>query len=152
MLDCDLRKATVAKSLNSDDAPGMADVLRGQTAIAEAIRPTAYPNLFFVPAGHASEEEIGTLLHRPELGEVLAQLRRQYDHVLIDTPPVNVASDTCMLGAAVSDALLVIRMNKTPREGVGRAIRLLRAANVKVNGLVLTHQKYYIPKYLYRYS
>ena len=89
---------------------------------------------------------------QPELDEIVNELRRQYDYILFDTAPVNTVSDAGMLGQVVGQAVLVARMNKTPRESVDRAIRLLHAANVKIAGIVLSHQEYYIPGYLYRYA
>ncbi len=152
LVDSDLRKGTMAGLLRADVSPGMTDVLRGEAALGDVVRLTVYPNLFFIPAGAARGEEVGELIGRPELGEVVNQLRSEYDYVVFDTPPVNAVSDAGMVGGTVGEALLVVRMNKTRRESVDRAIRLLHAANVKVTGIVLTHQKYYIPNYLYRYS
>jgi Mrp family chromosome partitioning ATPase len=57
-----------------------------------------------------------------------------------------------VLGHAVNQALMVVRMNKTSMDSVDRAVRLLRAANVTVVGMVLTHQQYHVPNYLYKYS
>jgi Mrp family chromosome partitioning ATPase len=86
------------------------------------------------------------------LDEIVSELRRQYEYVIFDTPPINVASDAGILGKAVGDALLIVRMNKTGRESVEEAIRLLHAANVKLPGIILTHHpKYDIPNYRYRY-
>ena len=152
VVDCDLRKAKIASYLNIESSPGMVDLIRGTTAIDAAVQPTVYPNLFVLPAGEIERREVGELMGRPELREIVAQLRPKYDYVLFDTPPVNRAADAGMLGQAADGALLVVRMNKTHRESVDRAIRLLHAANVTVAGLVLTHQKFYIPNYLYRYS
>ena len=53
---------------------------------------------------------------------------------------------------ATGEALLVVRMHRTHRESVDKAIRLLHAANVKPAGIVLTHRRFIIPNYLYRYS
>ena len=152
VVDCDLRKGKIASYLNIESSPGMVDLIRGSSAIDEVVQPTAYPNLFVIPAGDIERREVGELMGRPELPEIVAQLRPKYDYVLLDTPPVNRAADAGMLGQAADGALLVVRMNKTHRESVDRAIRLLHAANVTVAGLVLTHQKFYIPNYLYRYS
>ena len=149
VVDCDLRARRVAKLMHMDNVPGMVDVLRGTARVEDIVRKTAYPNLFVVPAGEAGRGEIGELLHRPDLDETVNTLRRGFDYVLFDTPPVAVASDACMLGRAVSDALLVVRMYKTRRETVDSAVRLLHAANVKPVGVVLTHHRYYIPKVLY---
>ena len=152
IVDCDLRKSKIASHLNIENSPGMADIIRGSTAIDATVQPTAYPNLFVLPAGDVERREVGELMGKPELHEIVAQLRPKYDYVLFDAPPVNSAADAGMLGQAADGALLVVRMHKTHRESADRAIRLLHAANVTVAGLVLTHQKFYIPTYLYRYS
>jgi capsular exopolysaccharide synthesis family protein len=152
VVDADLRQGRVARLLRIKTGRGLADVLRGKSAVAEVTLPTHYPNLSVVPAGGAGRGEIGELLGRPELEEALGRLRQAHDFVLLDTPPVNRAADTGIVGRAVKDALVVVRMNKTARDSVDRAIRLLHAANIKPVGLVLTHQRYYIPGYLYRYS
>jgi capsular exopolysaccharide synthesis family protein len=152
MVDCDLRKGKAAKLLGAPLTPGVAELLRGQATLKDVVQSTALPNLFFIPSGKAEPNEVGELMGRPELDELVEQLRRQYDYVLFDTPPVNIASDAGMLGRATGEALLVVRMNKTHRESVGRAVALLHAANVKPAGIILTHQKFHIPSYLYRYS
>jgi Mrp family chromosome partitioning ATPase len=82
----------------------------------------------------------------------IAELRRVHDQVLVDTPPINIHSDAGVVGRAVRDALIVVRMNKTPREATDRAIRLLRAARAEPLGIVLTHQRFHIPSYIYKYT
>jgi len=152
VVDFDCRKKKMAGLLAARATPGIADVLRGKARLQDVVQPTAYANLFLIPAGQARSDELGELVTRPELDEAVAELRRSYDYVLFDTPPVNVVSETAMMGRAVGEALVVVRMNRTHRESVEKAIRLLHAANVKVVGMVLTHRKYHIPGYLYRYS
>ena len=152
VIDCDLRKGKMAKLLGAQASPGVADLLRGSATLEECIQPICCSNLFFVPAGKVRSNEVGELVGRPELDEIVSELRRRYDYVIFDTPPINVASDAGMLGKAVGNALLVVRMNSTRRESIEKSIRLLHAANVKLSGIILTHRKYYIPNYLYRYS
>lgn len=152
LVDCDLRKHMLATYLSTPNEPGMVQLLRAEAALKQTIQPTAYPNLFFLPAGEAPEDEVAELIGRPELEETVAELRRQYDYVIFDTPPINVVSDAGMLGQAAGEALLVVRMHKTHRESVDKALRLLHAANVKPAGIVLTHRRFLIPNYLYRYS
>jgi capsular exopolysaccharide synthesis family protein len=152
IVDCDLRKGTAAKLLGVSNTPGVAELLRTKAALKDVIQSTALPNLFFIPAGKADPNEVGELMGRPELDELVEQLRKQFDYILFDTPPINIASDAGMLGRATGEALLVVRMNKTHRESVDRALALLHAADVKPAGIVLTYQKYHIPNYLYRYS
>jgi len=152
LVDCDLRKASLAKLLNANKTPGVVEILRGAASPAEAIQSTAFPNLFFMPAGQASSQEVGEMLGRPELEDLFHQLRRDYDYVLIDTPPINKTPDAGMIGRFAKQAIIVVRMNKTRRESVEKAKRSLHAAQVEVNGIILTARKYHIPKYLYHYS
>ena len=151
VVDGDLRKGAIASLLQAKKSPGMADLLRGAAALSEVIQPTAYPNLFLIPAGQSRQDEVGELIGRPELDEVTNELRRQYDCVLFDAPPVNPVSDASILGRAVGEALLVVRMNKTPRERIDTAIGLLHAANVKIAGMLLSHEQYDISSYSYQY-
>ena len=152
LIDGDLRKASLAKLFHADNSPGVADVLRGANSVAEATRETVCRNLFLMPAGKTNMQEVGELLARPELEDMIRQLRREYDYVLFDTPPINKAPDAGMIGRFAGEAIVVIRMNKTPRESVETAIRLLHAAQVEMNGIILTHRTFQIPHYLYRYS
>lgn len=152
VLDFDLRRRTISGLLHMNPSPGVVDVLRGTARLDDVIRPTVYGNLSVIPAGEVSRNEVGEVLHRPELDEMMAELRRRYDYVLVDTPPVTIAPDACMLGRAVTDALLVVRMYRTNRETVDAAIRLLHAANIRPVGTVLTFHKYYIPRVLYYHT
>ncbi len=151
-VDCDLRKSKIPALLGSQGDIGMADLLRGTATLKDVIQPTCRRNLSVIGAGRAQQDTIAGLIGQPEVEDVVREIRQRYDYVLIDTPPINAVSDAGMLGRVVGQAILIVRMNKTHRDSVDRAIRLLRAANVKPSGIVLTHQKYFIPKYLYRYS
>jgi capsular exopolysaccharide synthesis family protein len=174
IVDCDLQekprrkvrkkdeKGKVHHLLGMEPAPGLADVLRGEAALDDTIRTTVCDNLFVLPAGEVKQVEVGELVSRPELEDLVVQLRKEYDYVLLDTPPIRVAgakrrygqsisySTAGILGRTTKDAVLVVRMNKTKRESVEAAIRQLKSANVQPVGLVLTHQRHVIPEFLYR--
>lgn len=152
LVDCDLRRGKIASLFGIEKSPGMADLLRAQASLADVVRTTSHTNLFVIPCGRVEADDVGGLLGKPEVDEIIGKLRHDYDYVLLDTPPLNRVSDAGILGRATHEALLVVRMYKTHRESVDKAVRLLHAANVKPVGVVLTHQQYYIPSYLYRYS
>ena len=152
VVDCDLRKGKVAELLGQTKAPGMANLLRDQVTLKDVIRPTAYPNVSFIPAGEILPEQVGELITKPKMEDIFTDIRRKFDFILVDTPPVNAVADAGIFGRSVAEAILIVRMNKTSRDSVDRAVRLLHAAEIKVSGMVLTHQQYFIPNYLYRYS
>lgn len=138
VVDCNLRRPQVAALLRTAAAPGVADVLRRAATLADVTWNTMAPNLFAIPAGRAVAYEVGDLLRSPVLDDVVADLRHQFDYVLVDSPPIRVAPDVGFLGRAATQALLVVRLRKTRRPSVSRAIALLHAANIKPLGLALT--------------
>jgi capsular exopolysaccharide synthesis family protein len=152
LVDADLRRSRIAKMLRADPKQGLADVLRGEGELADMIQSTAYPNLDLLAAGTVEHDDVGELLSQTQLQIALSELQSRYDYVLVDSPPINRVSDAGSLGRALSEALLVVRMNKTRQESVEKAIRMLHASNIEVAGIVLTHRKYHIPNYLYKYS
>jgi capsular exopolysaccharide synthesis family protein len=152
LVDCDLRKRTVARMLKCPQSPGVAEILGDKADLDECIQKTCYPNLFVVPSGDVECSKVGEMTIGRELEDMVAQLRRKYDYVIFDAPPINGLSDAGMLGRVVGDALVVVQLNKTKRESVEKAVRLLHAANINVGGMILTHRKYHIPNYIYRYA
>jgi len=151
VIDGDLRKGTLTSLLNVERTPGFADLLRGDCSLEEVIRPTLYANIDVIPCGAAKRNELGTVLGKFQKSGIIAKLRQQYDCVLADTPAISMTSDACVLAPVLGEVLLVVRMHKTNRESVQRAVGLLNAADVKISGMFLTHQKSYVPTYFNRY-
>ena len=150
VVDADIRKGSLTDLFNVSREPGLADVLKGTTDHREVVQSTSLPNLFLMPAGRPGSQHVGELLVRPELEDLVNRLRREYDYVLFDTPPIDTKTpDAGMIGRATGQALLVVRMNKTRKESVDEAIRQLHASKVEVNGLILTGREFAIPGYLY---
>ena len=148
VIDSDLRKAKLTSLLHARKSPGFADLLRGTCTLDDVIQPTLCPNLDVISAGMVKRGELGEVLSRFQMSEIIYDLRRKYKCVIFDTPPMNAVSDAGVIGRAVGEALMVVRMNKTMRESVDRAVGLLHAADVKISGMFLTHQKHYVPKYV----
>ena len=141
VVDCNLRRGRVAALLRTAPGPGVADVLRGAATLPDATWGTGYPNLYAIPAGRASAHEVIPLFQRPTLDDLVADLRRRFDYILLDSPPVRVVPDVGYLGRVAPHALLVVRLHKTPRHHISQALALLHAANIAPLGLALTHRQ-----------
>lgn len=152
LVDFDLRRGRVAQLFGCEKSPGVAEMLTGKASLEECLQPTGHSNLFLLPCGTVSHASVGELVGKPELEDVVHSLRQRFDYVIFDTPPINIASDAGIIGAVAGDALVVVRMGKTRQESAETCIRLLHSANVRVGGLVLTHRKFHVPDYLYRYA
>lgn len=149
IVDCNLRNGGVAAMLGLKSAPGLTEVLRCTHPLEAVVQPTVCANLSVITAGAATGEDVANLLGGPKMTETLQELQRRYDYVLLDTTSVSMVSDVGTLGRLGCEALMVVRMNRTRRETVNRAIRMLQVVNVRLAGMVLTHQKFYIPGFLY---
>ena len=81
------------------------------------------------------------LLASPRLSEVLDDLSKQADVVILDSPPVLAVSDASILASQVQGALLVIDAGETRREAAQKTIEALQKGGAKVTGVVLNKQK-----------
>ncbi len=152
LIEGDLRRPSLHQVIGQQLTPGLLQLLRGEMDdVNAAIHDSPYDNVKILPAGDHGTTASTEMLSTHRWPEVLEQLKQQFDHILIDTPPVISVTDACIFGALADEVILVVRLNETPVEVVDRTKRLLRASNCEVAGVVLTHMKHHIPKYLYRY-
>jgi capsular exopolysaccharide synthesis family protein len=147
-IDCDLRRPRVHTLLGMDSRPGLAELLRGEVELEAALHKARITNLTVLPAGKPPSnpsEQIGSSRMRHLIGE----LKDRFDYLLFDTPPVMAVTDAGVLGAMVDGVILVIKTESTKRNVVMRAQTLLRGANARLVGCVLTNIREFSPYYIY---
>lgn len=157
VIECDLRLPTFAKLLPLHEGPGLIDYLSGKATLEQVIQQIGERPLHVIPAGGRANSQAVQMLTSTVMADLLKRLRRDFDHVIIDTPPVLELADAGILGALSDDVMLVARMNRTPRTLVEQAIRTLASYSAPVAGLIATDQKrtrgrYYAYRYGYRYG
>jgi polysaccharide biosynthesis transport protein len=136
LIDADCRRPRVHKILNVSNETGLASVIAGQSDLATAIRPTAIPNLAVLPCGPRPANP-AELLTSPRFKELLDIIRAQYDYVLLDTPPLLVVTDPCVVAPRVDGVLLAIRVTKNGRPFAERAKEILTSLGAHVLGVVV---------------
>jgi succinoglycan biosynthesis transport protein ExoP len=152
-IEADLRRPTFAQYLQLGPHGGLAMTLAGlgdiEQELIELDAVTGKPIDPDAPAG-ADVFSFGVLpagrtvanphriLSSVKMREVVSQARDLSDFLLIDTPPVGTVTDALSLATAVDAALVIVRVNKTRRDGVRRTLRLLENVGVDVPGIVLT--------------
>jgi len=122
-------------------SPGLSDAIAGHD-VDDALHTVggAHGDLRVLPAGSPSprfSETIGS----PRMSDLLNRLARRCDVVVVDTAPLLKASHTLAVVARVSGIVAVARVNRTPRDGVRRMIRITRSGGVRVVGVVATGVK-----------
>ena len=136
IIDCDLRKPRVHKIFDLDALPGLTNYLSGNATKEEILRETAIPNLLVIPAGPQSPSP-SNLLNSEIYKELLSQLRQQYAHIIIDTPPILGFSDARIVSVLVDGTFLVTRHNSTHKSAARLAAQLLSQVNAPIMGGVL---------------
>jgi capsular exopolysaccharide synthesis family protein len=137
IIDCDLRKPRVHRIFDLDSQPGLTNYLTGSASREEILRRVAdIPNLTVVPAGPQSPSP-SNLLNSEIFRELLIELRQQFNHVIIDTPPALGFSDARIVSVLVDGVLLVTKYNATHKTSARLASQLLSQVNAPLMGCVL---------------
>jgi capsular exopolysaccharide synthesis family protein len=152
LIDADLRRPSIHKTLGMAPHPGLSNVLTGSTTLEQAITRTAIlPNLFVLAAGTPPPNP-AELLASSNMRDVLAQLREKYDHIVIDTPPSLSVTDAVVLSPRADAVVLVIRSGQTTKQALRRARDILTQVNAKVVGVLLNAVDLSSPDYYYYYE
>jgi succinoglycan biosynthesis transport protein ExoP len=157
VVDADMRRPRMHEALGRSQEPGLSNVLVGEATLADATRATSVPNLTLLAAGHIPPNPV-ELLCSPRYVELIAELKRRYDWVVIDAPPVMPVTDAAVVANNSSGVIFVVGAEMTPRQSAAAAVEQLRGANAKFIGAVLNrvnlqrHSYYYSPYYRKSYG
>jgi capsular exopolysaccharide synthesis family protein len=136
ILDCDLRGPRLHSMFGVENTRGLVDILAGGGRIEEVwLEPM--PGLKLICAGPPPPNP-AELLSSRRLAEFLAEMRRRFDYVLVDTPPVGV-SDSAVLAANGDGVLLVLDSQRTRKGALLQALHGLRGLGANVLGTVLNN-------------
>jgi polysaccharide biosynthesis transport protein len=149
LIDADLRCSSIHRHLGISKAPGLTTIFTSQPTEYPRAQPIAeLPNLHVVPSGFrlAGPAEI---LASPKMQQLIAGWRNEYDHIIIDTPPMLPFADALALSARADGVILVTRSGISRRKALLRARDLLWRSGANVLGFVLNAVRR--PEYYYEY-
>ncbi len=152
LIDADLRRPRCHQILDQTDGAGLAEVLTGLSTLEEAVQPTAVDRLFLLSAG-TTPPNPSELLGSKRMLEVLAAVSSEYDHVLIDSPPILPVSDSVVLSTLV-DGVVLVAGRQTPKNAVRDACARLAYVGARIVGAVLNNvdlerERYHAPHMYY---
>ncbi len=156
ILDCDLRRPKMHKLLDVSRDIGMTNILVGGLELKEAIVSTKVPNLSVIPSGPVPPNP-SEILGSNRMAEVIKNLRKDYDRIIIDSPPISAVTDAAVLTNTVDGLILVIRANDKSRDVIISSMEKLKTVNANVLGAVLndvdtSRNSYYYYQYYYYYG
>ncbi len=153
LVDCDLRRPALHRAISlPDQRGGMTTLLSGHSRVDDVL--LAVPGvvgLNYIAAGPTSPRP-ADLLGSPEMQRLLGKWRGEYDHIILDTPPVLSVTDAVVVSVMADSVLLVVRAGQTRKEAVRRARELLVHVAAPVTGVVLNDVDASDPYYSYYYG
>lgn len=136
LVDADLRRPALARLLVEKAAPGLSNVLAGLADAETAIRKDMYPNLDVLLSGDIPPNP-SELIGSEKMQELIETLSSQYDYILVDTPPVGVVSDTCLVANFLDGVILLVWQGRSRKDAVKKAVNNLNLTGAKLLGYVL---------------
>lgn len=137
IIDADLRRPSIAKTLGVPNEKGLSSFLTGAHSLEQVIIPyERVPNLWVLPAGPRPPDP-AELLSSQMMEATLRDLMKRFTQIVIDSPPLLLVTDAVVLSAMVDGVILVVASGATARGALTRAHRILENAGARVLGIVL---------------
>jgi tyrosine-protein kinase Etk/Wzc len=134
----------------SSDVDGLAEVLIGALPLESAIQRGTLENLDYLPAARRLPMNPAELLDRPEFEMLVHRLKAQYDHIVIDSPPVLPVTDSLLIAAHSDLVFLISRTDVTTERQLREAVGRFNTAGIAVTGHVFNGFK--VARYGYGYQ
>jgi len=150
VIDADLRRPLLHRTLAVSNKPGLVDFLRGTATFGQVCQHI--PSGFTVIPGQVAREDPAGLLASPRFKELVNLAETEFDLILVDSAPLLAVPDNILLGAALERVILVVRASKTSKGELQKAQSVLEQANAKILGVILNQANpadvsYYRPRY-----
>ncbi|AXX41911.1 TPA: polysaccharide biosynthesis tyrosine autokinase [Acinetobacter baumannii] len=136
LIDADMRRGYMHKYFDVDVKPGLSELLSGQVDLQKVLHKTQVANLDVITRGK-SPTNPSEILSSNQFKELLEQLQSQYDHIIIDTPPVLAVTDGIIISQYTGVNLIVARYAKSQMKELELTVNRFEQAGVKVNGFIL---------------
>ena len=136
VIDGDTRRGDLHRVFDGERKPGLTDFLRGKEPLEKIVQSTAHPNLNFIGSGTqvANSPE---LLSASRMGDLMAEMRKRYDVILVDSPPLGVGADALVLGCLSAHMLLLFRSGSTHKDLAQARLEPLNRLPLRLLGAVL---------------
>lgn len=137
LIDADMRRPSVHRRVNLSNDAGLSTFLTSQTSLVDLALATSVPNLSVLPSGPVPPSPT-ELLSSSRLEELLLEGARNFDTVIVDSPPVLGLADAPLMSALVDGVVFVVEANRNRRGSLRGALRRLRTMRPTILGGVLT--------------
>ena len=157
LIDTDMRRGALHKYFNLSPEPGLADILNHKKSLSDALRPTMHENLTVLSRGTYPKDP-AELLTSKHFENLMNQLSRQFDVVIIDTAPILLVTDAVLIGVRAGTNYLVMAANAHQPAEIEMSIKRMTNAGLTLNGSIFNFNKqgdtnnYYCKTYNYNHT
>ncbi|MBJ9424245.1 polysaccharide biosynthesis tyrosine autokinase [Acinetobacter seifertii] len=136
LIDADMRRGYMHKYFDVNVKPGLSELLSGQADLTQVLHKTQVANLDVITRGK-SPTNPSEMLSSTQFKDLLEKFQTQYDHIIIDTPPVLAVTDGIIISQYTGVNLIVARYAKSHMKELELTVNRFEQAGVKVNGFIL---------------
>lgn len=137
LIDADLRRPSVGHVMGlPSGTPGLVQLLTRRASLDQCVKGVRGSSMRVLPAGRAVGNALD-LLMSARFEKLINELRKHFDTIIIDCPPVQLVSDTLVLGRAASSMIFVTRSDSTPLQVIRRALHRIDKAGIPILGVAL---------------
>ncbi|MEJ2621145.1 MAG: polysaccharide biosynthesis tyrosine autokinase [Candidatus Thiodiazotropha sp.] len=158
IVDADLRRGHINREFKLDRNNGISEYVTDQSPLSEIVKPTSVPNLFVVTTGQTPTNPSEILMHSG-FESLLTELKKKYDTVIVDTPPILAVSDAAIIGRHIGVALLIACAGKHPISELEQAVKQFKLSGVPIKATIFNnynmnrqHKRYGYDGYVFQYS
>lgn len=150
LIDCDLRKPSLHKKFGVSNTVGLSDVIVGKESIS-VVGHRYNNNLTILTSGKIPPNP-SEMLGSKSMKALIEALRKVFDYVILDTPPVQAVTDAQILSTRADGTLLVVKAETTKKESVINTVNLLKKVNANIIGTILNGMDTKRNSYYYYYG
>ena len=141
LIDADMRSPSIHAIVGGTNDAGLSNILAGQVDWRSLVQPTPYKNVWLISTG-PMPPNAAELLSSDSLDRLMRECIDEYDHVIIDSPPILGLADAPLLARAVEGCLLIVESKGVAVRAIRSSIERLRMAHGNIFGAVLTKLRY----------
>lgn len=140
LIDCDLRNPSIHKMFKMGNIYGVTDMLVHNREMSKCIQKTEIKNLDILTAG-AIPPNPAELLSSESMNNLIGELKKVYDYIFIDTPPIGLVTDAGVLASFIDGVVLVVKSEGVEMKHLEESKKKLDSVNAKIIGAVLNSYK-----------
>ncbi|SFU57827.1 tyrosine-protein kinase Etk/Wzc [Nitrosomonas eutropha] len=156
LIDGDLRRGAINKSFRLARENGLSELISQSSDLTNTIKPISQANIDFISTGEIPPNPSELLLHE-RFEQLLETVSKQYDLIIIDSPPILAATDAAIIGRLASVTLMVVKAGVHPIRELEQSVKKLVQAGVNLkgtifNGIPETSSRHGYGQYVYQYA